>query len=166
MSFSGWLNDTLTGNPSGTADAASAAGAAADAKNQQINADNLASGLLTQAQYDQTVADFATNAPDPNSLAATAEIAGAAAAGAGGALLHPLNTFANGLNWEAGTLGSFLGWAGNTTSNALLNGLKKLLGNMKFSTFIVFAILIGGGLFLYLGGAGFLARKARSRLSQ
>jgi len=35
-----------------------AAGDAADAKNQQINQKLLEQGLLTQQQYDQTVADF------------------------------------------------------------------------------------------------------------
>src|SRR4051812_3001825 len=58
MSFGGRFSDLLTGSPAGTADALEAAGEKADAANQAINQDLLAQGKLSQAAYDQTVADF------------------------------------------------------------------------------------------------------------
>lgn len=140
--------DILNGVKPGTTNAGIAAGNAAETEVQtgtnpvtgdtidNSNQDLLDEGAITQAQYDQTVADY--NESQSDDTVDTVE-----------------NTFNQALSTELqnpiGTL-----W-GEVTS-----GLKNVLGQIPVSLWLVIAV----GVFLWLGGGGFVERRARERLSR
>jgi|SRR5579872_3878240 len=167
MSLFGDFNDLLTGNPIGTADAASAANDQANQIEAQQNA-NLAQQILaTQGQQaadnftEAVSANDSTAAPDPNSLsAAGSEITGFAD-GYVGAALSPVQSTENGLNavgqYAGNQVGQIAGSAANAASNALNNASKNFFSNLSASTFIWLAVIIG--LFWYFGGIQRRARK-------
>jgi len=160
MSLVGWFTDKLTGQPAGTTDASAAMGAAADAGIAAENTKELTNGDITPAQYDALTNGLAGTANSGLTAYAEADAAGLAE-GAGGALLTPIDTFENGLNWEASTAGNIAGGAVALAAGAA----KKVAGGFfsKIPWWIYPLVIIG--VFFYLGGGGFLERKARRRLS-
>lgn len=153
MSIFGDLNDWLTGNPTGTADAAAAADQTANDYLAQSNA-NIAASLdpsQSEAFTAQVSADYATDAPAPNTLEATTEIAGAAAEGTLDALGSPGQTFANGLAWVENKIQSF--------AKTVLGGV---LGGIQAWVWVVIVVLIFA--FFWVGGKAILASQAKRRL--
>ena len=130
MSLSGWLNDTLTGNPPGTADAQSNAIAAGQTTILTNYQTQYQQGLITAQQYAAITGDFSTQAPPSNSISATGQVVGGGVAGLIGAAANPGQVLQTGLAWEGKVVGDAIGnVAGGVQSGvwqAILNIVKKI----------------------------------------
>ena len=157
MSLLGRLNDLISGQPAGTSDGIAATDAAVLAQQQQITADKAAAGDYTPEQLALINADYASQ-PTNSVTDQAAQIDTAFASGLGDAAAHPVDSFANGLAWEGNAAGSVV----KTVSSGIGSGLKGLLGGVPFWLWVVGAL----ALFLWLGGGGFVTRRARGALSK
>lgn len=161
MSLLGKLNDWITGQPSGTTDQIAATDAQTNAQLQALNDQQLASGLITQSQYDTMTADV-NNEPGTSAADQLAGSAGALVSGAGQAAENPGQVLQTGLTWEGQQAANVAAGVTSGASNALGRTLGGIFKNLSLTAWIVIAVV----LFLWLGGGGFLERKARAKLSQ
>jgi hypothetical protein len=131
---------------SGEDTANEAAGNAADVANQAINQKLLEQGLLTQAQYDSTVQDFAQGNADTGTANPQAAITGEFDAG-----------LAQGANNILSAPGKVVGAVGDA-SGSLLWGILKA---------IPWWVWIGGlvALFVWMGGLALLRGQLKGRLA-
>lgn len=146
MSLTGYWNDLISGQKFGTSDGIAATDAATTAQLAQLNQADLNNGLITQAQYDQMQTDLATQT-DSSVQGQNAEITQGLEEGAAQGLANEekaVSTVTSGVTGVAGGLiGSFL---------------KSLPWWVWLGA--------AAALFFYLGGGGFLERRARERLSR
>jgi hypothetical protein len=161
MSLLGRFNDWISGQPAGTSDSIAASDAATTAANDAITLQQLNRGIITQAQYDQEIANGANQASN-SVLDQTGQLVDAATTGAVDAAGNPVQVLDTGLTWEGQTAGNAISSVTSAATGAAGNVLGKFLAAIPIWVWLAAA----AGLFLYLGGGSFLERKARRRLSQ
>ncbi len=162
MSFFGRLTDLVTGQAAGTTDASAAQGAAADAQLKALDQADLDSGKITQDQYNTEISNIDDEAytDSPTDIAVVTAAAGIQ--GAAEAATDPVQVVETGLDWEASTAGTVAGSAVKAASDAAKTAAGSFFSKIPWWVYPVVVI----GLFLYLGGGGFLERKARARFSR
>lgn len=167
MSLLGRFNDLISGQPAGTSDGIAAKDAAADAQLAVLNQQTAQRIADTQgddaaaAYMAQVNADYAAQ-NDSSVTGQALQIDTGFASGVLDAAANPVDSFSNGLQWEGAQVGSIAGQVAGATANAAKSAFLGTASKIPWWVWVAGAVAI----FVWLGGGGFVERKARRSLSR